>query len=86
MLKILYCIYQVFVAIPVTILMTIWTAILVGVGCALGNGHFWGYYPGPHRLSVVCKRPTEVEQLPAFVPALRASLGRHAQRHRQADQ
>jgi len=26
--------------------MTIWTAILVGVGCALGDGHYWGYYPG----------------------------------------
>ena len=46
MLRILYCIYQVFVAIPITILMTIWTAILVGVGCALGDGHYWGYYPG----------------------------------------
>ena len=46
MLKILYRIYQIFVAFPITILMTIWTAILVGVGCALGNGHYWGYYPG----------------------------------------
>ena len=46
MLKILYCIYQVIIAIPVTILMTIWTAFLVGVGCAIGNGHYWGYYPG----------------------------------------
>ena len=45
-MRILYCIYQVFVAFPVTIVMTIWTAILVGVGCALGNGHYWGYYPG----------------------------------------
>ena len=41
-MRILYCIYQVFVAFPVTIVMTIWTAILVGVGCALGNGHYWG--------------------------------------------
>ena len=39
-----------------------------------------------HRLSVMCKRPTKVEQLPTLVPALRVSLGRHAQRHRQADQ
>ncbi len=45
-MKIFYCIYQLFIAFPVTILMTIWTAFLVGVGCALGDGHFWGYYPG----------------------------------------
>ena len=45
-MRILYCIYQIFIAFPVTILMTIWTAFLVGVGCALGDGHFWGYYPG----------------------------------------
>ena len=45
-MKILYCIYQIFIAVPVTILMTIWTAFLVGVGCTLGDGHYWGYYPG----------------------------------------
>ena len=45
-MKILYCIYQLFVALPITILMTIWTAFTVGVGCTIGNGHYWGYYPG----------------------------------------
>ena len=45
-MKIFYWIYQIIIAFPVTILMTIWTAILVTVGCALGDGHFWGYYPG----------------------------------------
>ena len=45
-MKYLYRIYQVFVAFPVTILMTIWTALLVAVGCTFGDGHFWGYYPG----------------------------------------
>ena len=45
-MKILYRIYQIFIAIPITVLMTIWTAILVGLGCTLGNGHYWGYYPG----------------------------------------
>ena len=45
-MKYLYRIYQVIIAFPVTILMTIWTAFLVGVGCTIGNGHFWGYYPG----------------------------------------
>lgn len=46
MYKLLYRIYQVFVAIPVTIVMTIWTALVVGIGCTIGDGHYWGYYPG----------------------------------------
>ena len=45
-MKYLYYIYQLFVALPVTVLITIITAIEVGVGCAIGDGHFWGYYPG----------------------------------------
>ena len=45
-MKYLYYIYQVFIAFPVTIIMTIWTAFLVGIGCTIGNGHYWGYYPG----------------------------------------
>ena len=45
-MKVLYRIYQVFVAIPVTIVMTIWTALVVGIGCTIGDGHYWGYYPG----------------------------------------
>jgi 1-acyl-sn-glycerol-3-phosphate acyltransferase len=45
-MKYLYYIYQLFIALPVTVLVTIITAIEVGAGCALGDGHFWGYYPG----------------------------------------
>lgn len=36
MMKYLYRIYQILVALPVTVLMTIWTAFLVGAGCTLG--------------------------------------------------
>lgn len=46
MIKFLYRIYQLCIAIPVTVLMTIWTAIVVGLGTTLGDGHYWGYYPG----------------------------------------
>lgn len=46
MMRLLYCLYQLLVAFPVTVLMTIWTALVIGVGCALGDGHYWGYYPG----------------------------------------
>lgn len=44
--KLLYRIYQIFVAIPVTLIATITTAVTVAVGCTVGDGHFWGYYPG----------------------------------------
>ena len=45
-MKYLYRLYQLLVGIPVIVVATIITAIEVGVGCAIGNGHFWGYYPG----------------------------------------
>ena len=43
MVRFLYCLYQFFIGLPVTVLMTILTAIEVGLGCTFGNGHFWGY-------------------------------------------
>jgi|SRR5574344_2127785 1-acyl-sn-glycerol-3-phosphate acyltransferase len=46
MLRLLYRVYQVIVGVPVVVIATVVTAIEVGVGCAVGNGHFWGYYPG----------------------------------------
>ena len=45
-MKYLYRIYQLFIALPLGILATIITALTVTIGCILGNGHFWGYYPG----------------------------------------
>ena len=45
-MKYLYRLYQLFVGVPVIVVATIITAIEVGLGCAIGNGHFWGYYPG----------------------------------------
>ena len=46
LLTILYRVYQLVVFVPVLVVITIVTAIEVGLGCTLGNGHFWGYYPG----------------------------------------
>ena len=34
------------VFVPLLVVVTIVTALEVGIGCALGDGHFWGYYPG----------------------------------------
>ena len=45
-MKYLYRLYQLCVALPVLIIWSIIIALIVIVGCALGNGHFWGYYPG----------------------------------------
>ena len=45
-MKYLYRIYQLCIALPLGIIATIITALTVVIGCTLGNGHFWGYYPG----------------------------------------
>jgi 1-acyl-sn-glycerol-3-phosphate acyltransferase len=44
-MKYLYRIYQLFIAAPIMLVATILTAFTVTIGCTLGNGHFWGYYP-----------------------------------------
>jgi 1-acyl-sn-glycerol-3-phosphate acyltransferase len=45
-MKYLYRIYQLCIALPIIFVYTIFTALIVVIGCTLGNGHFWGYYPG----------------------------------------
>lgn len=45
-MKHLYRIYQLLVALPLGLLVTLLTGMAVAVGCTVGNGHFWGYYPG----------------------------------------
>jgi len=42
----LYRVYQLCVALPLGIVATVVTALAVTLGCWLGNGHFWGYWPG----------------------------------------
>jgi 1-acyl-sn-glycerol-3-phosphate acyltransferase len=64
MIQLLYRVYQLLIAVPVTILMTIWTAFIVCVGCTLGDGHYWGYYPGRWWARVITKiflLPVKVE-------------------------
>lgn len=45
-MKYLYRIYQLLIALPLGLLATIITAVVIAVGCSIGKGHFWGYYPG----------------------------------------
>ncbi|KGI60777.1 1-acyl-sn-glycerol-3-phosphate acyltransferase [Prevotella sp. S7 MS 2] len=46
MVTLLYRIYQLCIALPVILIATILTALVTTIGCIVGNGHFWGYYPG----------------------------------------
>ena len=45
-MKYLYRIYQLFIAVPIMVVWTIIIALIVIIGCTIGNGHFWGYHPG----------------------------------------
>ena len=45
-MKYLYNIYQVLIALPLIAILTVITSLTTAIGCTLGNGHFWGYYPG----------------------------------------
>ncbi len=54
MIKIVYYLYQFCVALPVLIVSTILTSVVTSLGCVLGNGHFWGYWPGKIWSHIVC--------------------------------
>ncbi len=45
-MKLLYKIYQFFIALPILLVLTILTALSTGIGSLIGSAHFWGYYPG----------------------------------------
>ena len=45
-MKYLYRLYQLVVALPLFLLTSILVSLLTVVGSIIGNGHFWGYYPG----------------------------------------
>jgi len=63
-MRFLYRVYQLFVGVPVVVLASIITAITVGIGTTIGDGHFWGYYPGRWWARVILKMlliPVKVE-------------------------
>jgi 1-acyl-sn-glycerol-3-phosphate acyltransferase len=45
-MKFLYRLWQLFIVLPIFLFSTFLTAVFTVVGCFLGNGHVWGYYPG----------------------------------------
>ena len=44
-MKYLYYTYQLFIAFPLTVVVTIIITSAIIIGAALGFGHFWGNYP-----------------------------------------
>lgn len=54
MLRFIYCVYTLFIFLPIFIIASLLTAIITIVGCTLGNGHFWGYYPGKWWSRLTC--------------------------------
>lgn len=53
-MKILYYIYQICIALPILLVLTILTAIITIVGSLLGGAHIWGYYPGKIWSQLIC--------------------------------
>lgn len=54
MIRILYIIYEIFIALPIILVATILTALTTTVGGVLGNQDFWGYYPGMIWSRIIC--------------------------------
>lgn len=50
----IYRIYQICIALPILLVLTILTALVTIIGSFLGNAHFWGYYPGRIWSRLVC--------------------------------
>lgn len=44
-MKYLYCFYQLFVALPLLLIATLFFSLLTICGCLIGSTNFWGYWP-----------------------------------------
>ena len=70
-MKVLYILYQLFIALPILLVLTILTAIVTIIGSWIGNPHFWGYYPGKiwsgkRQLYSVCRTDLSGKGTPGF--------------------
>lgn len=52
--KIFFFIYQWLIAAPILLVITILTALVTILGCTVGSGGFWGYYPAHIWSRCVC--------------------------------
>lgn len=54
-MKLLYRIYQLFIALPLGLVATVLTALVTIIGSFIGSAHFWGYYPGKLWSIFICR-------------------------------
>lgn len=55
MKKAFFLIYEVFIFLPILIIASILTAIIVMVGVSIGNKNFWSYYPPKYWSKLICR-------------------------------
>ncbi|MDR0962210.1 MAG: 1-acyl-sn-glycerol-3-phosphate acyltransferase [Mediterranea sp.] len=53
-MRIFYYVYQLCIALPLLLILTLLTALVTIVGSLLGGAHFWGYYPGKIWSQLIC--------------------------------
>ena len=54
MFTLIYRIYQICIALPILLVLTILTALTTIIGSFIGGAHFWGYHPGKIWSRLVC--------------------------------
>ena len=53
-MKYLYYLYQICIALPLFLVLTLLTALTTIIGSLIGGAHFWGYYPGKIWSQLTC--------------------------------
>ena len=54
MKKVFFLLYEIFIFLPILIIVTIITAVVVMIGVTIGNKDFWSYYPPKYWSKIVC--------------------------------
>lgn len=54
-MTLIYRFYQLFIALPVLLVLTMLTALTTIIGSWIGDAHVWGYYPGKIWSILICK-------------------------------
>ncbi|MFA6812103.1 MAG: lysophospholipid acyltransferase family protein [Bacteroidaceae bacterium] len=53
-MRVIYYIYQVCIALPILLVLTVITALVTIIGSLIGGAHIWGYYPGKFWSKAIC--------------------------------
>lgn len=53
-MRYLYLCYAILIAIPLLLVITILTTLIIIIGCMVGNPSTWGYYPGKFWAKLIC--------------------------------